>query len=190
MTLKETILLTHEYYSRGGAPLSDQVLLMYASDLEDLNPKDCIDAYNRYRRNPANKSFPLPAQIRELVNPEEFVAVETQAREVAARIVGAVSRFGWNNAREAQTFIGAEGWEVVKRQGGWSYLCENMGHRINATTFQAQLRDQLEGVLRYGLPAIEKAIGLPPSNPRIGSLEKASGIAALIPERDDDPGVA
>lgn len=187
MTLKEVILLTHEYYNRG-APLSDQVLLMYASDLSDLEPKKCIAAYEQYRRSPANKTFPLPAQIRALVNPEEFVTVEAKAREIAARICAAVPKFGWNNGSEARAFIGPEGWDVVQRQGGWQHLCEFFGWKINPSSFQAQVRDQVEASLHYGRQTIEESISAIPENrARRGTLENAKGILALIPVKDSEP---
>ena len=177
--LKEMILLVHEYYHRG-YPLSDQVLLMYASDLADLNEARCIEAYQRWRRNPANTRAPLPAQIREIVNPEEFVAVETQARELAARIVGAIPKFGWCNAKEARLYVGEVGWRIVERHGGWQYLCENVGTIINPAVLQAQMRDQAEGDIRYGSQAIEKSIGaLSESKARGGELEPFNVISLI-----------
>lgn len=176
MTLRQTILATANYYGR---QLDEQLLEMYHDDLADLDPSACIQAYAQYRRNPANKTFPLPAQIRELVAPEQFIAPEVQARETAARIIGAISKFGWNNGREAKVFIGPEGWEAVQRQGGWEHLCEQTS-KYNEVTLQAQLRDQLVGTFKYGSRAIEESIGISSSN-RSGELEGAKGILALIP---------
>lgn len=185
MTLKEAIFSTYIYYSRSA--LNDQVLAVYLEDLADLDPKECIEAYQRWRRNPANKHFPLPAQIRELVNPEQFVSVEARAREVAARITGAVSKYGWNNGTAARVFIGPEGWEVVQRQGGWNYLCENLGTKMNPTSFQAQVRDQLDGVFRHGLTALEKSIGAIES--RSGGLATIGEIIrAQLPDKPNDEG--
>lgn len=183
MSLKEMIALTFAYYHRGQT-LQDAVLDMYAGDLADLDAQVCMEAYKRYRLNPANKFFPLPAQIREMVNPEEFVSVETQARETAGRIVGCVSKYGWNNGRAARNEIGPEGWAVIERQGGWAHICENLGHRINPSAFQAQLRDQLEGVFKHGIDAIEHSIGILPEH-RSGGLVNMRGILSLIP--GDEP---
>ena len=182
--LKEIISLTWTYYNRGQL-LSDAVLLMYAEDLADLDPQACIEAYGRYRRNPANRIFPLPAQIRELVNPEEFISHETKAREIASRIVGAIPKFGWANGKEAQVFIGAEGWAQVQRVGGWSYLCENVGASINPTTLQAQLRDQLEGTLKYGLPAVQRSLQVV-SGGKSDELESSSDILRRLTSRDEN----
>lgn len=157
-TLRQVILATANYYRQ---QISEDVLEMYAEDLADLSPELCIAGYNQYRRNPANKTFPLPAQIRELVNPGEFIGAEVQAREIAARIIGAISKFGWNNGREAQVYIGPIGWSVVLSSGGWSKLCEDVGpgyDKINPATLQAQLRDRIEGIVRYGGDALERKI--------------------------------
>lgn len=181
MNLKQMIALTFAYYCRGQT-LEDAVLALYAEDLADLDPQACIAAYAQYRRNPANRTFPLPAQIRELVCPEEFVAPEVKAREVAARIVGAISSYGYTNAREAQMHIGPEGWQAVLRQGGWSHLCEQTS-KFNELTLQAQLRDQLIGVFKHGAIAIEQAIQLH-GGPRKSELGPAD--FAKLTGRDDD----
>jgi hypothetical protein len=188
MTLREVIALTFAYYNRGQT-LSDAVLEMYAGDLSDQDQLKCMAAYAQWRRNPANKTFPLPAQIIELINPDQFVAPETKAREVAARVIGAISKFGWTNAKGAQVFIGPEGWGAVNRMGGWSYLCENVGPRgINPASLQAQLRDLLMGDFKHGAAVIEQSIGaLTHINNRTGELEPAGNVLALVTgKRDDD----
>jgi hypothetical protein len=162
MTLHQVIIATFAYYHRGQT-LDDMVLAMYVEDLNDLDPQVVIAGYQQYRRNPKNRTFPLPAEIRELVAPGEFIAVETQAREIASRIVGAISMYGWNNSTQAQLYIGPVGWGLVERSGGWSHLCQNTGVTIQPTTLTAQLRDQLEGTLRYGQAAIEERIQAAPA---------------------------
>lgn len=175
--------MTAEYYSR---QLSETVLAMYAADLEDLEPDKVCAGYQQYRRNPQNRTFPLPAQIRELVNPEEFVAVETQAREIAARIMGAIPKFGWANPKEAQSYIGPHGWALVDRAGGWRYLCENTQAR-QVPMMIAQFRDQLEGTLRYSLPVVERTIAALPSAEARG-LESVGEISQrlLLARTPDD----
>jgi hypothetical protein len=176
--LAKTIKAVATYYGRN---MDADVLSMMCDDLEDLPIDKVIAGYNQWRRNPANKTFPLPAQIRELVSPGEFIAPETRAREVAGRIVGAITKFGWNNAKEAQVFIGPEGWELVKRMGGWQHLCETTSPK-QATMLQAQMRDQLEGVFRYGREAIETSIGaLPQARERQGEIEGKTDFVKLVP---------
>jgi hypothetical protein len=182
-TLRQTILAMASYYGR---TLDEGLLEMYHEDLADLDPLKCMAAYAQYRRNPENKTFPLPAQIRELVCPDEFVAPEVKARETAARIIGAISKFGWSNAKEAQVYIGPEGWQAVQRQGGWSHLCEQTS-KYNELTLQAQLRDQLVGTFKHGSRAIEQSIGaLTHRNNRTGELEPVADVVAMIASRKDD----
>ncbi len=177
--LLEIISLTWAYYNRGQS-LQDQVLLMYAEDLSDLDLDQVCIAYGEWRRNPKNKTFPLPAQIRELVCPEQNIAPEAMAREIAARITGAVPKYGWNNGKEAALFIGPAGWSAVERAGGWLYICENLGTKLSATTFQAQIRDQIEANLRYG-GALEQAIAIAPTRKHGGlGLSSASDVIKKI----------
>lgn len=189
--LKETIALTYAYYHQGRI-CQDAVLDMYIEDLDGLDPQTCTQAYGQWRRNPQNRTFPLPAQIRELVNPEQFVAIETQAREIASRIVGGIAKYGWCNGKEAERSIGPEGWALVQRHGGWSRLCEDVGTgygKLNPLTLTAQLRDQLEGTLRYGMPAVEQAIGIAPREARaeLSAPSHSEMIRSILSRQPPEP---
>lgn len=189
MTLKQVIAMTFSYYYRGQV-CADDLVEMYAGDLADLDPQVCIQAYHSWRRNPANKQFPLPAQIREIINPQDYIAPEALAKEIAARVVGAVSRFGWNNPKDAEAFIGPDGWAAVQRSGGWANLCENLGVTIMPTTFQAQIRDQIETNLKYGTDVINHAVSLPEKQRKHGGLglSPASDVVKKITgDFDPDP---
>lgn len=139
MNLRECIVMTGMYYEKA---LTEPLIEMYAGDLADLPEAAVVEAYQDYRRNPKNRTFPLPAQIREILAP--VVSDEAWARELVARIPQAVSRFGYSNGADARAFIGEHGWQVVKAQGGWSYLCENLGAGFDVMTFQAQAREFLK----------------------------------------------
>lgn len=153
--LKEAIILTASYYGR---TLSEPVLNMYIEDLQDLPTDQVIKAYREWRRNPRQTAFPLPGQIRGMVSPQ--VDPQHAAQEIAARITGAIAKFGWCNAREAEAFIGPVGWGIVQRQGGWSYICENHGLTIQPSAFQAQVRDQAAAELKYPSGAIARSLGI------------------------------
>jgi hypothetical protein len=135
MNLREVIVLTATYY---GKDLIEPVLEMYVDDLSDLPEAEVIEAYRTYRRNPKNRAFPLPAQIREIIEPE--VSPEGMANEAISRIQEAITRFGYARGGEAQLFIGSLGWAVVKRFGGWENLCRHHGVEIQPGTFFAQAR--------------------------------------------------
>lgn len=184
-SVKETIALTFAYYQPGQI-LDSSVLELYAKDLADLAADDVVWAYQSYRRDPKNSRFPLPAKIREIICPQNYISHEAQAAEIAARIVGSVSKFGWSNAKDAEQFIGPAGWSVVQRQGGWSYICENLGTRINPSTFQAQIRKQLEGSLTYGEDTIAKAIGAKPSERGGGLMQIGAVVKKLTDKRDPE----
>ena len=142
MRLKEVILLTANYYGR---TLNEQVLGMYADDLAGYDEGRVIEAYKTFRRNPKNKTFPLPAQIIEILEPQ--ISVDTQAHEIVSRIVQSISKFGYVGHRHAQPFIGEVGWAVVRRLGGWEYLCREHGDSINPGQFYAQTRELIKSQL-------------------------------------------
>lgn len=139
------IVTTAKYYSR---QVDRDVVSMMIDDLSDLNLQDVLTAYDRYRTNPKNKMFPMPAQIREILCPE--INPESQGREIAARIQGAIVKYGYANPIEAKDYIGPVGWEIVQSYGGWSYLCENHGKAIDSSVFQAQTRERAKDMVTHG----------------------------------------
>ena len=143
--LAKAIVLTAAYYGR---EISEAVLKMYIKDLSDLDETKCILAYDAWRKKPENKTFPLPAQIREMLNPTISLTNEQIAADIAGRIVGAVSKFGYSNPKEAREFIGDVGWIVVELRGGWNFICRNLGLSLNPSTFEAQARKQVEFSLK------------------------------------------
>lgn len=172
--LKEAIVLTASYYGR---TLNEAVLNMYIEDLEGIPINQAIAAYRDWRRNPKNTSFPLPAQIRGMVCPE--LDAESASRELAARISGAITKFGWCNAKEAQIYIGPVGWGVVETYGGWSHLCQNLGLSIDPTVFQAQVREQLKVRLLHS-HIKDQAFQLGEAV-RAGDIEKINKLMRVLP---------
>lgn len=159
--LKELIVLTASYYNQVIRP---EVLQMYVEDLADLNPNDLVLAYTKYRRDPKNRTFPLPAQIRAIVHPE--IDPDSIAKEISARISGAIPKYGWDRSIDAQEYIGPIGWKVVKKLGGWSYLCQNHGVTINPTTFMAQTRELIKTEIQFPSVVMDESIGLGSSKKR------------------------
>lgn len=155
MTLKEIIILTANYYDK---KISPQLLDMYFLDLSDLPEPEVIQAYHDYRRNPKNKTMPLPAQIRDMIEPS--IDPESAAREIAARINHAITKYGWSNETEASNYIGSEGWSIVERSGGWNYICQNHGITIDPGVFSAQIRELAKSQLTHDAHAMAKMIGI------------------------------
>lgn len=173
------ITITAEYYGRQIGP---GTIATMADDLAEFPQHAVLAAYARYRKDPANRAFPMPAQIIGILTRD--VGPRDLAIETAGRIRKAISEFGWNNPRDAKTFIGESGWGVIDSFGGWAHLCENLGVTINETTFYAQLRDTVESKIKLNKanydsdrPALDQA--------RDRGLKSASEIiAGLIPERE------
>lgn len=140
--LKETIVLTASYY---GFNLNPQILTMYVDDLSDLPIDQVIWAYGEYRKNPKNRVSPLPAQIREIVQPN--ISEDDQANLIASKITESINKFGWNKPNEVKEYVGSIGWAAIEGWGGWLYICENHGKNLNPTAFNAQNRGNIKSML-------------------------------------------
>lgn len=132
------------YYQK---QLPDLVIEMYCQDVSDLDSKDVCSALDLWRRNPKNRTVPLPAQIREMIRPE-FVDEDSESREICSRIIESITKFGYPNGSDARNFIGEAGWTVVTSYGGWSHLCQNLGTKISVDSFNAQARELLKSRIK------------------------------------------
>lgn len=130
------------YYRAEISPLQ---FAMYAEDLSELTPDQLVKACKEYRRNPANKFFPLPSALIAIVRP-----VETEldlGNDVASKVIGAVSKFGSYQSTGAREYIGQIGWECVTRFGGWATLCAELTDDNKPAIF-AQLRGLAQTVAK------------------------------------------
>lgn len=143
--LAYTLEATALYYGR---KIEQQVLTMMIDDLIDLPVEQILEAYTMYRRNPKNRAMPLPAQIRDIVAPA--ANPESAAREAAAKITQAITRFGYSNPGPAKEFLGDATWSVIQTFGGWNFICTSHGVTIDPSVFHAQVRDRLSDVHREG----------------------------------------
>lgn len=121
-----------------GKEISPPALKIMLDAVADIPYAKIMSALSEWPKHSKNQRHPLPAEIRESVSPDE--TPEDIARNVAGRIVQAVSQFGWNNVDRAKSFIGELGWLVVRRQGGWGNICAELNER-NRGMIQAQMRD-------------------------------------------------
>jgi hypothetical protein len=157
-----------------GYDLDKRRLELYAQVLGQFPEQLVLQSGREYVQNPKNDRFPVPPhKIMAKYLPAE-ISPEAQAREIAARIVGGVTKFGWANSREAKAHIGPTGWRVVELQGGWQSICENLGVGLDPGVFQAQLREQLKARLEYGEENMEAAV----------QLDSKRESAGLIPMKD------
>lgn len=82
------------------------------------------------------------------------------AREAASLILGAISRHGWCNPKEARTYMGELAWKVTEMQGGWAEICESTTNQ-NKVHLQAQWRDLAEAILAKPAGSFDQPPGLP-----------------------------
>jgi len=102
--------------------------------------------------------FPSPREFLEFLGGGK-VDSAVESRQVAALIVGCVSRWGWNNAKMAEKDIGPLGWRVVELSGGWPQICSILTDR-NTSTLTAQWRDLAASLAekeRLGITALPGA---------------------------------
>lgn len=165
--LKRLIVFVAKYY---GKTLEPEVVTMMAGDLQDLPFEEIKQAYEKYRRSDKLMRFPMPATIREMLDPEP--SHEDIAREIASRITESITYFGWCNGEGARKYIGEIGWDLVRRRGGWMHLCQNHGVTIDPGMFEAQTRE---------LAKVQIASG---QNPNYGAALNAAsyGHLKLVPQ--------
>jgi hypothetical protein len=136
--------MTAAYYGRD---LKDEVIKMMASDLEDLSFEEVIQAFQNYRRDPKNRTFPLPAHIRDMISPT--MTKDAEAREILGRIKSAIKVFGGYQSAPAQTYIGPIGWKYIQEQGGWFNFCFHI-NIFDESALQAQARERLIDLCKFG----------------------------------------
>lgn len=172
--LKKGILLTASYYGRD---LSSEVVVMMADDLSDLPFSKLSIAFEDYRRNPKNRTFPLPAQIREMIEPASDP--QSQSRELVDRIKIAIRDFGWNQAEEARSYLGPLAWQVVRGMGGWSSVCES--DFIFNPGLIAQARNRAEDLVKYEGRSEHLTLVAPPKREQVeSSNSEVRDISALL----------
>ncbi len=170
MNIKESndlkIYFSHlsQYYQR---PVSDIVLKMYADDLNDLPFDLVMRALESYRLDPKNRTLPIPAQIRAILNPniEERSFSVLLARSLMkacathqeAWTTGFWSEKGnyfeddkgnlfWTWKEAIISECGEISYDVVRNRGGWERLCESYWE-MDEGQFLAQLRDDIQSLL-------------------------------------------
>jgi len=131
-------------------------------NLEDLDFEKTIQALNSFSRDSKNKFWPKVAEIRSIVEPE--LSLDAHANAIASKIRLAIARHGWCNKNAAMNEIGAIGWEIVERSGGWQYICENHGLNLNPGTFHAQVRDVAKSLIQNNSIQSQGYIALKESN--------------------------
>ena len=155
-----------------GKEIPPAALTMMLNAVEDLPFESLKTSLHAWASKSKIARHPLPAELREMVNPEPDV--KAKANFIAGRIRESISKFGYTNPSEASAYIGPDGWKVISRSGGWQYICENHGTLLDPGIFHAQIRDQLEAELKFGTELLEQPLLDAPQN------ESQRQIAALV----------
>jgi hypothetical protein len=155
-----------------GRDLSHDSAAFMVGALEEFTLENTLQALKKYAVSDKTGRPPTVGALVEIMNPT--ASNETVANDAASRIFQAISKFGWTNPDGAREFVGELGWAVVRRFGGWQYVCENHGNELNVTTFHAQARElaksQME-LARLGLSETPPAL----PNAERKTLTSASG---------------
>jgi hypothetical protein len=93
-----------------------------------------------------NRGFISVKDIIDKINPSIGLNESQKASDLASTIIGAVTRYGYNNSEKARQVIGEVGWHVVQRRGGWENFCEFLT-LDNMRTTEAQIREELKSVI-------------------------------------------
>lgn len=167
-----------------GVEIEQNRLTMILNYWESTNiaPPTIIAAYKRFMEESKNQRFPPPAEIMSIIRPKadaHDIGVVT-----AAKVVQAVSKFGYNNQEDAYAFIGPAGVDAVRRFGGWLYICENLGVTIDVTTFQAQVREITKSEIKLNALGVStNRIGFEEKE-KLESSEKMDQVLALIKPKE------
>lgn len=144
--LKAVILKNSMFY---GVQLPDIVFKMHADALSDLPLAKVEAAYEALAKTSKNRLMPMPGDVRNLISPEAGDRDSDEARMVAARVIGAIAKYGYINPERAREFIGETGWMAIELMGGWVSVCENTKTN-QLTTFSAQARELIQAISKSG----------------------------------------
>lgn len=163
-----------------GREISQPALSLMLDAVSDLDGNKILVAMKEWAKNSKHSRHPLPGDLRQSLDPAGDP--DANAREAASRIIAAVSKYGYNNPKLAEKFIGELGWHVVSRFGGWMYVCENLGTTLDITSFQAQARDVAKATIVRGPEGITNAPALPKSD-KITSLLHGNDMNKMLEKK-------
>lgn len=138
--IAQQVLGLAEYYDK---TLSENQLSMFVEDLSELDFDQLQFAIRKYRQDPLNVFFPLPAKLIAIITP--VLNEKDEAQEVANLIITAVSKYGYTNPEQARKFMGDLAWETVIKMSGWKHICETLTIE-NEGMIRAQIRGMAEVV--------------------------------------------
>lgn len=141
-SVKKYLVGLSVYYNKQLDPMS---LEMMAEDLQALTFTEFQEAIKKYRMNPKNTQFPLPAALVAIIKPQENDL--DVARTIANKIWDGIGKFGYTGAERAKEALGELGWEVVQQMGGWVSICQ-CASGDQRGIFVAQARELADSIMR------------------------------------------
>jgi len=165
MTHKQFWFHVASYYAK---TLPDYTLAMYADDSLSVTVQQLSERFADYRRKDRFGKMPLPAQLT-----GEAIDSKAIANDIARKIDLAAMKFGyvwgdgyqhWDlgniffnstgnvflNFKDCVTDeLGEIAYEIIQSRGGWANII-NSRSSMDEGTFIAQLRDQVESVIKLG----------------------------------------
>lgn len=133
---------------------TEELLGIYRMVLKPLSVEELIKAVEIWVNDSKNVFFPLPAQLKVLVQPERDT--EGEAGLIADRMWAACS-YGTDivGTERAKNFIGEFGWAVVQNAGSWDTFNRSVTDMEQAPSLKAQWRRSVFEMMQ------KKKIGLP-----------------------------
>lgn len=146
MTREETQKLKALYVAMSayyGQRLPDDALGLYVEDLSDLEYESVAGALTELRRDPRINRCPLPAVVRDRIQPAGNPAAE--AIVAANEIASAIARIGPYRSPG----LSALAMDVIRLEGGWEQVCE-VTTNDNLPTLKAQWRELARSMIETG----------------------------------------
>lgn len=130
--------------------LTPNIVNLYAKAVEPYGYGRAADALVKLAVNcRPGHGFPTIKDLLKEIDPQKHAEIdpEGEASLVASLIAGAVSRKGYTCKMDVlQEIIGTLGMEVVRLNGGWERICEELTHD-NIATYKAQWRREALAII-------------------------------------------
>lgn len=151
-----------------GYTLTDEVIALYLHHMQGRDMHRASLALQDMSRSlKPGKGFPSVDDILAAMG-DKSASDEDQARDAAALIIAAVRRFGSiRDTARVEEHVGPLGWEIIKRQGGWHMICDQLTNS-NISTMQAQWRDLGKSLLALNRSGELRHAELPAPGGEIG----------------------
>lgn len=182
--------------------LSANYITQYMDALDQFyNRKlnEYLFALDEYSKNKFNKTFPTPIQLRPYLDVEpESISIANDLSRVIKSLTGKRG-YNWNQGRyfdgelsiyegKDQNFwtfkeavmseVGILGWEVIKKYGGWAYVCQDANENQN---FIPQMREFIKSTIEFQKNDISiENIQITSNNEKLKLEEKRNEIKKYI----------